>query len=304
MTPAIRLGGEQPGSDGARPRAAVARVRRGSLELNSVSTRMLSTTGRGRPAILLHGWMDNAETWLDVLGRLAEAERPSIAYDQPGFGAAPRLSAGNVLDQLVEFAAAAVEWVAAEAGEKVVVAGNSLGGWVALRLAARPDLPLAGVVPISPAGLRMAPLFFTMDRIPAVRRIIGLPAPVPPGAIRSVVGRIYRNVAFGDPAAAPPTAVERFVRGVGIDRPLIAERLEYAKRLRDDLADPFDGARIDVPVHVIWGDRDRLTLPAGAADLAELVPSARIEMLAGVGHTPQVEAPDAVVAAIEGLARG
>jgi hypothetical protein len=40
---------------------------------------MLSTSGRGLPAILLHGRRDNAETWLDVLGRLAEAERPAIA---------------------------------------------------------------------------------------------------------------------------------------------------------------------------------------------------------------------------------
>jgi pimeloyl-ACP methyl ester carboxylesterase len=263
---------------------------------------MLSTSGRGRPAILLHGWMDNAETWLDVLGRLAAAERPAIAYDQPGFGAAPPLAEGNVLEQLVDFAAAAVEWAAGESGEKVIVAGNSLGGWVALRLAARGDLPLAGIVPISPAGIRMAPLFFTMDRIPAVRRIIGLPAPVPPAAVRTVVGRLYRALGFGEPAAAPPAAVERFVRGVGTDRAVIAARLEYAKRLRADLAEPFDAGRVDVPVHVIWGDRDRLTLADGAAELAELIPDARIEMLAGVGHTPQAEAPDVIVAAIEELA--
>jgi pimeloyl-ACP methyl ester carboxylesterase len=184
----------------------------------------------------------------------------------------------------------------------VVVAGNSLGGWVALRLAARRDLPLAGVVAISPAGIRMAPLFFTMDRIPAVRRIIGLPAPVPPAAIRSVVARIYRSVAFGDPAAVPDPVIERFTRGVGVDRPVIAERLEYAKRLRADLAKPFDAERIQVPVHAIWGDRDRLTLPEGAAELGELIPHATVETLSGVGHSPQAEAPDVVVAAIERLA--
>jgi hypothetical protein len=79
VTPAIRLGGEQPASDGAGPPPHSARVRRGSLELNSIPTKMLSTSGRGLPAILLHGRRDNAETWLDVLGRLAEAERPAIA---------------------------------------------------------------------------------------------------------------------------------------------------------------------------------------------------------------------------------
>jgi pimeloyl-ACP methyl ester carboxylesterase len=302
MTPAIRLGGEQRVAEQSAPPAPLARVKRRSLEFDSISTRMLSTSGRGRPALLLHGWMDNAETWLDVLGRLAEVERPAVAYDQPGFGDAPPLEDGNVLDQLVGFAATVVEWLAAESGEKVIVAGNSLGGWVALRLAARGDLPLAGVVPVSPAGIQMAPLFFTMDRIPAVRRIIGLPAPVPPAAIRTVVSRLYRSVAFGDPAAVPEPVVERFTRGVGINRPLIAQRLAYAKRLRGDLADPFDAERIRVPVHVIWGDRDRLTLPAGAEKLEDMLPGARIEMLAGVGHSPQAEAPEAVVAAIEELA--
>jgi pimeloyl-ACP methyl ester carboxylesterase len=57
-----------------------------------------------------------------------------------------------------------------------------------------------------------------------------------------------------------------------------------------------------VPVHVIWGDRDRLSLPEGAGELGGLIPHARIEMLAGVGHSPQAEAPDVVVAAIEALA--
>jgi pimeloyl-ACP methyl ester carboxylesterase len=302
MTPAIRLGGERPEAERAAPPAHSARVKRGELELNRLATRMLSTPGEGRPVILLHGWMDNAETWLDVLGRLAEIGRPALAYDQPGFGEAPSLNGDDVLDQLVTFAAAAVEWAAERTGEDVVVAGNSLGGWVALRLAALGDLPLAGVVPVSPAGLRMAPLFFTVDRIPAVRRIIGLPAPVPPAAIRTVVARIYRSVAFGDPAAVSDPVVERFVRGVGVDRPVIAERLEYAKRLRDDLDDPFDAERIDVPVHVIWGDRDRLTLPEGAAALAELIPHATVEMLEGIGHSPQAEAPDVVVDAIQGLA--
>jgi hypothetical protein len=49
MTPAIRLGGEQPVAERAATPAAAARVKRGSLEL----TKMLSTAGRGRPAILL-----------------------------------------------------------------------------------------------------------------------------------------------------------------------------------------------------------------------------------------------------------
>jgi pimeloyl-ACP methyl ester carboxylesterase len=297
--PAIRLGGdERPWREGAP--GATARLRSRQVEVGGIETRAISTRGEGRPVVLLHGWLDNADTWLAVLDRLAVANHPAIAYDLPGFGNAPPLESGPVLDQLADFAATAVESAAEASGSEVVVAGNSLGGWVALRLAAQRDLPLAGIVPIGPAGVRMAPAFFTLDRIPAVSRIIGMPAPVPPSVVRSVAGRLYRSLAFADPAAVDQAVVDRFTR-FHVDRPLIRERLEYAKRLRPDLADPFDGAAIEVPVNVIWGELDRLCPIAGADELAEAVPHAQIAVLPGVGHTPQVESPDVVVGAIAEL---
>jgi pimeloyl-ACP methyl ester carboxylesterase len=299
--PTIRLGGEaQPVPDGPG-RGKTARLRSREVEVGGVPTRALSARGEGVPTVLLHGWLDNADTWLSVLDRLAVAERPAIAYDLPGFGTAPPLGDGSVLDQLVDFAASAVEDAAERTGSKVVVAGNSLGGWVSLRLAMREELPLAGIVPIGPAGLRMAPAFFTLDRIPAVSRIIGMPAPVPPAVVRSVAGRLYRSLAFADGASIDKAVIDRFTR-FHVDRPVIRERIEYAKRLRAELDDPFDPAAITVPVSVIWGEADRLCVPAAAAELAEQLPHAQIVMLPGVGHTPQVEAPEVVVGAISELA--
>ena len=285
--PAIRLGGdEQPWEE--RERGPTARLRSRPAEIGGIETRAVSAAGEGAATVLLHGWLDNADTWLAVLDRLAVAGHPAIAYDLPGFGAAPALGSGSVLDQLVHFTAAAVESAAEASGREVVVAGNSLGGWVALRLAQDRDLPLAGIVPIGPAGVRMAPAFFT-DRIPAVSRIIGLPAPVPPAVVRSVAGGLYRRLAFADPAGVDPAVVDRFTR-FHVDRPVIRERIEYAKRLRPELDDPFDGAAIEVPVKVIWGELDRLCPVSGAEQLAERLPAAEIAVLPGVGHTPQVEA--------------
>ena len=300
MTPAIRLGDEGPQKRDAPPPPA-PRLDRSRLELDGIATRMIRTRGHGAPAVLLHGWLDNAETWLSVLERLAAIDRAAIAYDQPGFGVAPPLGPGNVLDQLADFAEEAVVQAAERTGRRVVVVGNSLGGWVALRLAERRDLPIAGVVPIGPAGIRMAPLFFTADRIPAVSQLIGLPAPVPPALTRRVVGRLYRALAFGDPASIDDAVVDRFTAH-NVDRPVIKQRLDYAKRLREDLDNPFDADSIEIPVTVIWGDRDRLCVPAGARILGDMLPHAKIVMLEGVGHTPQVEAPDVVVDAIEDLA--
>lgn len=299
MSPAIRLGDRGERRPATRAERA-PRIYSERISVNGIDTRMNRTRGEGPPVLLLHGWMDNADTWLEVLDRFARAGRTAIAYDQPGFGTAPPLGPGSVLDQLTDFAEDAVLKAAEETGHDVAVAGNSLGGWVALRLAERSGLPLAGVVPIAPAGISMAPLFFTVDRLPAVARIIGLPSPVSPQVTRAVVGRLYRSLAFGDPAAVDPAVISRFTR-FNVDRTKIRDRIEYAKRLRDELSHPFDAERIKVPVTVLWGTRDRLCVPAGSNELAELLPHADIRMLRGVGHTPQVEAPDEVMRALEEL---
>jgi pimeloyl-ACP methyl ester carboxylesterase len=299
--PTIRLGGEQePWSDGEGQPGQTARLRSRRVTIGEVPTRAVSADGDGPPTVLLHGWLDNADTWLAVLDRLAVAGRPAVAYDLPGFGTAPPLGPGSVLDQLVEFAADAVERAAEESGTKVVVAGNSLGGWAALRLAERKELPLAGVVPIGPAGIKMAPAFFTLDRVPAVSRIISLPAPLPPAVVRSVAGSLYRRLAFADPAGVDNAVVDRFTR-FHVERSVIRDRIDYAKRLRDELQDPFDPELIQVPVTVIWGESDRLCVPSGAQQIADLLPHAKLTMLPGVGHTPQVEAPEVVVNAITEL---
>jgi pimeloyl-ACP methyl ester carboxylesterase len=300
MSPAIRLGEPDERRTEAPPAEPINRLGRGRVTVGGIETRAAWANGKGIPTVLLHGWMDNADTWLEVLDVLAARELPAIAYDQPGFGVAPPLNGDGVLDQLVDFAARAVLHAAEQSGGPVIVAGNSLGGWTALRTAQHEDLPIAGVVAMAPAGIRMAPLFYRMDAIPAVSRLISLRAPVPEGVVRSVAGGLYRRLAFGDPATIDQSIIDRFTR-FNVDLGVIRTRIDYAKRVREDLDDPFDPDRIKAPVTVLWGDRDRLCLPAGAMDIQDMLPHARVDVLEGIGHTPQIECPDLVADAIEAL---
>src|SRR5919106_1740598 len=143
MSPAIRLGDRDGPRREAEPAEPINRLRRRRVTVGGIETRAIWSHGEGTPAVLLHGWMDNADTWLEVLDLLAERRLAAIAYDQPGFGVAPPLDGGSVLDQLVDFAGRAVLRAAERAGKPVVVAGNSLGGWTALRLAQHSELPIA-----------------------------------------------------------------------------------------------------------------------------------------------------------------
>lgn len=172
------------------------------LEVDGYSTRALEIEGDGPGLVLLHGFGDSADTWRPLLDVLAHRGQRALAVDLPGFGAASRPGPGALLPQYDAFAGALVERVSGEVGGRVAVGGNSLGGVVALRAAERADLPLAGVVPIAPAGLDMPRWFEIIDRDPVVRSVLALPLPIPRRALALAVGETYKRLAFARPAEA------------------------------------------------------------------------------------------------------
>jgi pimeloyl-ACP methyl ester carboxylesterase len=162
------------------------------LQVAGHATRALETTGAGPGIVLLHGWGDSADAWRRLLEELALHGRRAIAVDLPGFGAATRLGPGPMLPQLDAFVA---ELILSWAGEdQVVLAGSSLGGSLALRLAEHgEELPLAGVVPVAPTSREPAGWFDPIEHDPIVGRLLALPLAVP----RALVGRDLA----GDPRA-------------------------------------------------------------------------------------------------------
>lgn len=240
--------------------------------------------------MLLHGWGDSADTWRPLLAALGARDRRAIAVDLPGFGHASRLGSGAILPQLDAFAGAlAAEW----AGEDEVVAvGNSLGGVTVLRLAERADLPLAGVVPVAPAGLQMPRWFDVVERDPVVRRLLALPLPIAPAVLRALVGEVYRQLVFARPRAAEAAVVTAFAAHHA-SRDRVAALLASGRRLLPELAaPPFDFARVECPVLLVRGTRDRMVPHAGAQILLGALPNTTVELLEGVGHCPQLEATE------------
>lgn len=252
-------------------------------------TRVLELEGDGVPVVFFHGYADSADTWRQCLAVLGAQGRRAIAVDLPGFGAAGGLRSEPILPQLDAFAAAATDYVSD--GRRVIAVGNSLGGCVALRLAERSGQKLAGVVPVAPAGLEMSRLVGLVERDLVLRSLLSLPSPVPGTLIRATVARLYRQLAFAVPGAADPVVVSAFTAHHR-NRATVAAQLATAHRLLPELHEPYELSRIKVPVLVVWGDRDRLVFHRGAKRILEQVPGARLELLPGVGHCPQVEAPD------------
>jgi pimeloyl-ACP methyl ester carboxylesterase len=251
-------------------------------------TRVLEIEGDGPGLILFHGFGDSADTWRPLLDVLARNNQRAIAVDLPGFGAASRLEPGPMLAQLDRFAAALVTQVHEEHGVPVIVSGNSLGGVVSLRAAENPDLPIAGCVPIAPAGLDMPRWFDLIERDPVVRSVLALPVPIPRQVLALAVGEVYKRLAFSNGTRADPRVIAAMAAHHP-DRAAVLRLLDTGRRLLPELGDCLRLDRVECPVLLIWGTRDRMVSHSGARLVSEALPGTEVVLLEGCGHCPQLE---------------
>jgi pimeloyl-ACP methyl ester carboxylesterase len=264
------------------------------LTLAGYNTRVLELEGDGVPILMFHGYADSADTWRYALALLARLGRRAVAVDLPGFATADPLRDDPILPQFDHFAAAALKYLAGRDRQPVTVVGNSLGGCVALRLSQRHGKHLAGVVAVAPAGLEMSRLLHLVQRDPVLRTLLALPTPVPSAVLRSAVARLYVGLAFASGSTIDPGAVSTFTWHHR-RRASVARYLDIAHRLIPELRDPYRLEEISTRVLLVWGDRDRLVFHRGAQRVLNAVAGSRLELLRGVGHCPQVEAPDRLV---------
>ena len=262
------------------------------LTFAGFSTRVLELEGDGPPLVFFHGFSDSADTWRATMARLGRVDRRAVAVDLPGFAKASPLKPGKVLPQLDRFGEAVVRYAAPDGG--AVVAGNSLGGSVALRLAERDDLYLAGIVPVAPAGLDMARWLRIIQAHPLIQGILRSPVRVPEPVLRAAVAEVYKRIAFHRPRAVDGKAIRAFTSHFADPRD-VARYLSTGRLLLPELKDPFRLERIKCPVLVVWGDRDRMVMSTGAQRVLAAVPGARFELLDECGHCPQLECPDKLV---------
>jgi pimeloyl-ACP methyl ester carboxylesterase len=208
--------------------------------------------GPGRPVLLaLHGWGRDRSDFASPLSGL-----DAVAIDLPGFGASPPPPAAWGAHEYAE----AILPVLDEFAGPAVVLGHSFGGRVAVCLAAdHPDrvraLVLTGVPLLRPGGGRRPPMKYRAIR--SLHRA-GLISEARMERVRSRYGsRDYR--------AASGVMRSVLVRAVNED---------YEREL----------AAIRCPVELVWGQADEEAPLAIAKQTAEMVPRARLTILAGRDH--------------------
>jgi pimeloyl-ACP methyl ester carboxylesterase len=245
-----------------------------------------SRTGAGAPLVLLHPLGFHRGAWDPVIPALAESF-DVIAVDLPGFGDSPSLADDPTPARLAREVADLLD------GLGVVephVAGNSLGGWVALELAA--IRPLASLALLSPAGLwrRVTPRYARIS----LRATRWMAVHLTGALCRLVRYRLGRLLVLGQTHGRPGHASPEYARAA-------IRALATAPGFDAVFGATLDrryqgGGSLDVPLAVAWGARDRLLLKHQSRHIDQLPPGTRIEPLPRCGHVPMTDDPPAVTA--------
>ena len=233
--------------------------------------------GDGPPLLLLHGFTDTWRTWELVLPYL-EPHFDVVAPTLPGHAGGPPLADPAMLVD-------DVERLLDEHGlDAPRIAGNSLGGWLALRLAERGRA--RSVVALAPAGdpvsAETIPYFRTMHRL--VRRSAPIAARI--AATADGRRRMTADLTVRYEHIPPELLVHQLLGSARCDATLplaaLAEREGW----------PGDPGAIERPVRIVWGAEDRiLPWPRAAQLYRDALPNADWVVLDDVGHAPQLDAP-------------
>lgn len=241
-----------------------------------------SETGSGPAVWLFHSLLADAGSCVPLAAALSGSHRV-IVPDLPGFGGSAPVAPG--LEAVADRLADAMR----DAGGPAAIIGNGYGSFVALMLALRhPGLATRLVL----AGTGAA---FTEPGRAAFRGMAAAAGTKGLAAIADTAMRRLFAPAFQE--ANPALMAERRERFLATDPAVFTGACAALAGL--DLRDAVRGLR--VPTLILVGEGDEATPPDMARELAALMPDARVTVLPGLAHVPQLQDTSAFVAAMDGF---
>jgi pimeloyl-ACP methyl ester carboxylesterase len=242
--------------------------------------------GSGPPLVLLHGFTDTWRTWELVLPAL-ERRHDVLAPTLIGHAGGPPLDGPVTRDSVADGVERAMD---AAGFETAHIAGNSLGGWVALQLAARGRA--RSVVALAPGGgwARGDDSYrHTLSYFVSMQEQLRPLAPRAQAFLATPEGkrRATRDITVNFEHIPADLLVHLTFGVVGCSgvQPMVDHVLREGYHL--------DAERIACPVRIVWGTEDRLLPWPSAAERfrTDWLPRADWVELDGVGHCPQLDVP-------------
>jgi pimeloyl-ACP methyl ester carboxylesterase len=236
--------------------------------------------GNGPPLVLLHGGMEDSRSWRRQVDGLA-GEFTVLAWDAPGCG---RSSDVPESWRMPEYADALASWLSATGVERPHVLGLSWGSSVALELYRRnPQVPASLILASAYAGWAgsLSPEQ-TAARLESVLSAADLP-------IEEALEAFPGLLSAGAPEGLREELTAMWADNSGGRKPggyrAMAHSMAEAD-LREVLS------RIEVPTLLLYGELDERSPLRVALELGRQIPSSRLVVIEGVGHSANVEAPE------------
>jgi 2-hydroxy-6-oxonona-2,4-dienedioate hydrolase len=249
------------------------------IQVGPWSTRVLEC-GTGTPFILMHGTGGHLEAFAKNLRALA-ADYSVIAYDYPGHGWSTTATSDLEIDDYIDHLTGLMDALGIQ---RAHLSGESLGGWVAVKFAARYPDRVGRLVLNTPGGTMATP--DVMERI----RSLSQAAADDPSDERI---RTRLEWLMADPRSVTDELVA-IRRGI-YSRPKFSESMRHILCLQDleirrrNLVTDDELAAITAPTLVIWTSDDPSGPAKAGLDMAERIPAGEFQLIQGAGHWPQWE---------------
>ena len=240
--------------------------------------------GVGAPIVLFHSLLADASSFERITGDLL-ATHQVIVLHLPGFGGSTRVDGG--LEAAADRIGAALKTLALP--QPPIFLGNGYGGFVALLTAIRHPGIAARLV-LAECGAAFSE--------PGRAAFRGMSAEAAAKGLEAIADLAMRRL-FSPEFQAENTALtaQRRERFIAVD----PHTFHNACAALADLDLRTELSKVTVPVLVLVGEHDEATPPAMSEELAAGLPDARLQILAGCAHVPQLQAPQQFMQAIKGF---
>lgn len=274
-----------------RPDAgAITHAMKSVKSRNATISTLVAGPEEAPPVVLIHGLGATKASWLTIVSQLAQRYRV-IAIDLPGFGASSK-PLGSYTAKW--FASHVVGLLDSLGHERALVAGNSMGGRVAMEMAMSHSDRVDGIACLCPA----AP--FTHRPALIVARLLRpelslLAGRLPRKRVKEGLMQLFADSSCLD-GSWYEAAIDDFLDVWKSPR----ARIAFAKSLRNIYLDEPEGekgfwtrlARMETPALYIYGRRDVLITHHFGSKIRKTLPDATVHVWEDCGHVPQIEFPD------------
>jgi 3-oxoadipate enol-lactonase len=234
--------------------------------------------GTGPPVVFVHGFPHNRTLWAPQVNALVDHAR-CVALDLRGFGESTRRGPYTI-DQYADDVAALIRSLRLE---RAIIAGISMGGYIAFALWRRHRALVRGLILCDTRpGADTEDGRAKRNELIAAARAKGSGS-VADAMIGGMVGTTTREKYLGIVDAVYTMLALSPVDGVVGALEAMRERIDSTPTL----------STIDVPTLIVCGSEDAFTPPAESEAMHAAIPSSRLEILSGAGHLSNVERPAA-----------